>query len=186
MITFTQAELNSVGEMAQHVDKDKLQIAISEAVRFDMPSLLGHFWDDVETNWGATAAPWTELIAGSEFVCKEKTIKHLGVKEVLKYFVYARYLMLNGWNDTPNGHVSKTNPFSVPKPLKEVESFSARYRGMGKSIFNEVYSYLCVNKDLTEYENFESKKCQACGCFDEKSGLHTGFGFKSKTISRWD
>lgn len=187
MIQITQQDFNEIGQLATHCDNKKLQIAVNEAITFDMEGLLCGFWDDVEQNWTSTDDIWTELINGTSYEgCGEKTRKHLGLKKVLLYYAYARYVVLNNWNDTANGHVTKTNDFSIPKPLKELEAFSSKYRSMGYKAFKGVQNYLCLNSET--YPEFNTSECEACGCNGEcDTNINTkGFGITGKNISKWD
>lgn len=176
-----------VGEVAKHCDNEKLCIAIQEAQLFDLDPLLCALFDEVVANWNNISEPWNTLINGGSYEdCKGRTKTFLGIKRVLVYYSYARYLMLNGFNDTPNGMVQKTNNFSIPKPLKEVENFSDKYRSMGYKTWKQVERYLCLNKDLPEFEEFSSKNCKPCGCndlCDSKTSVK-GYGFKGKNISK--
>lgn len=184
MIVLTADSMKTVGEMAFHEDKDKLDIAVNEAVLFDMPILFGNYWSVIEEKWLSQKSDWVNLIDGSDFICGNSNRSHRGVREVLKYYVYARYIVLNGFNDTPSGHVTKTNPFSIPKSLKDLEHFALKYRNMGKQLFEDTEAYLCVNKDF--YQGFIGD-CESCGCFDHTERRNpTGFGIRTKTIRKWN
>ena len=158
-----QADFTCIGDVAKHCDNAKLCIAIDEAKIFDLQPLLCDLYGDVVENWESESEPWKTLIEGGTYEgCNGKDKTFLGVKRVFVYFAYARYIMLNGWNDTPNGSVQKTNPFSIPKPLAELEGFSNKYRNFGFKTWKGVENYLCLNRDL--FDNFNPKNCRACGC----------------------
>lgn len=203
-------DFNNVGLVAAHCDLKKLNIAEKEAYNFDLGELFCDFWDEVIEIWNEIDAYLAELAAceadpecetppvipddyqqkynliyGGEFTgCNGKTRNHLGVKAILVYYTYARYVILNGYNDTPTGIVTKTNDFSIPKPLKELEMFADKYRSMGKVSFDKTVGFLCAN---TEY--FTWTDCKKCGCGTEKCQGRTkakGYGFTSSTISKYD
>lgn len=125
------------------------------------------------------------LICGGEYEsCSGKTRKHLGVKRILVYYSYARYVMLNPYNDSPTGLITKINEFSLPMPLKEVQMISDRYRTMGYESFKKTQSFLCKNKEV--FVDFDSRECVGCGCggnCDEKTKAK-GYGFKSSVIEK--
>lgn len=198
-----QDDFNCVGEVARHCDLPKLCIAINEAQTFDLSELFCDFWDEILDIWkeveeyqncvevGEEECVIPEnydlklnLICGGDFqTCSGKTRKHLGVKRILVYYAYSRYLIINGYNDTPNGSVNKTNDFSIPKPLKEVKDFADKYRTMGFESFNKTINFICSNKEDLGYEG----KCGGCGCGDHscKSGTKAkGYGFKSRIIRK--
>ena len=124
------------------------------------------------------------LICGGEYAgCNEKIRTHKGVKRILVYYAYSRYLLINGFNDTPSGSVTKTNDFSIPKPLKEIQSFADKYRTMGYESFKKTVAFICNNKDVfTEF----SGDCGTCGCGGscEKSTKAKGYGFRSSIITK--
>lgn len=125
------------------------------------------------------------LICGGGFeVCNGKMERHKGVKRILVYYSYSRYLPINEFNDTPNGQVSKTNQFSIPKSLKEIQGFADKYRNMGLESYKRTIKFLCVNRDI--FTNFNSKDCGGCNCGDDCSGKTKvkGYGFKGSIISK--
>jgi len=184
MISIDQADFSCIGQMAIHCDKEKLCIAIDEAINFDINPLLCDCYSDVDENWDDPYEPFNSLINGGTYEdCQEKERHHLGIKRVLVYFSYARYLMINSWNDTPNGHVTKNNPFSIPKPLKEIESFSNRYRDMAFKTWEHVKKYLCANRE--SFPCFDASECK-CACGNGCGRSEKGFGVRGSTVTKWD
>lgn len=186
-IIIVQSDFALIGQLAIHCDKAKLNIAIQEAITFDLEPLLCDLFYDVDEHWASVVEKWTDLINGSTYTaCGDKERKQPGIKKVLLYYAYARYTVMNNFNDTPNGHVTKTNEFSIPKPLREIESFADKYRTMGYITWEKVKNYLCVEKDL--YESFNEKDCKGCGCggdCDNKTKAK-GYGIKGSNVSKWD
>lgn len=209
-----QPDFSCVGDVAIHCDLKKLCIAIEEAELFDLANLFCDFWptvveiaNEVE-NHQTLLAEYNQcvidggedcevpvipenyglknsLINGGDYVgCNGKTKSHLGVKRILVYYSYARYSIINSFNDTPNGQVSKTNDFSIPKSLKELEMFSDKYRTMGYESFKKTLDFLCHNKEV--FEISECLDCKICGCVCEKCGgtKAKGYGFKGRNIRR--
>lgn len=174
-----------IGDIANHCDIDKLNIAIQESSEFDMEDIYCNFWYDILTNWNDPE--WDNIINGGEYIgCNGKTRKHSGIKKAWAYFAYARYIMINGYNDTPSGFVAKTNQFSIPTPLKELETLSDKYRTMAKVVLERTKGYLCKNASI--FSNFNTYDCNSgCGCGGgcESSDRNTrGFGVSSSIISR--
>lgn len=206
-----QSDYNCIGIVAQHCDNSKLCIAENEALLYDLAQLYCDFWNDVLDIWeeintyreelaACEANPdcitppiepdnydlKVNLIFGSEYLnCAGKTRSHLGVKNILVYYSYARYVILNGFNDTPSGLVRKTNDFSIQVALKELEDFANKYRNMGLLNFGNTNKFLCAHK--ANFENFDSdKNCGGCGCGSDSCGgtKAKGYGFKSRNISK--
>lgn len=163
-------DFNCVGNIAMHCDIPKLCIAIDESKHFDLiPLFCFDFLNDVFANWNSEDAKYRGLIDGATFVsCGGKTDYHHGIKRVWVYYAYARYLLINRMNDTPNGLVSKTNDFSIPIQHDEITGFSNKYRAMGREAFESVRRYLCHNKE--DYPKFNASDCDSCNC----SSCHGG------------
>jgi hypothetical protein len=184
-IQLIQSDFELIGQLATHCDKDKLQIAIEESILFDFEPLLCEIFVDVEVNWFNEDENWNNLINGSSYIgCGNRLNRHLGLKRMLLYYAYARYTVMNNFNDTPNGHVTKTNQFSIPKPLKELEQFADKYRSMGYSTWKGVKQYLCKSKE--DYPTLKVTDCEDCGCGSAgcKDKAVKGYGIRGNNISK--
>lgn len=184
-ISLTQSDFSVVGQVAKHCNLEKLNIAINEAIIFDLKPLLCELFFEVDANWSDTEGEWFDLINPKEFEgCNGKTKSHQGLKNVLIRYSYARYTILNSVDDTPNGGVTKSNDWSIPKPYKELSQISDRYRSMGYELWKEVEAYICLNKDVYIDSGFD---CKPCGC-NGKCGSKTsfkGYGIKGSNISKY-
>ena|SRR5690554_3043077 len=187
----TQSDFVGVGQVAKHCDLEKLNQAILEAEDFDLSNLFCDFWTDIVQDWiftedsGIPDEDWDLLINGGTFEgCNGKEKRMMGVKKVLVYYAYSRYIILNGFNDTPSGMVQKTNEFSMPTPLKELQAYSDKYRNMGLEAYKGVENYLCLNRDI--WISFQAENCKRCGCNGTcgKGTTNKGFGFKAGNISK--
>lgn len=185
MIEFlTKEDFKKIGIVANHCDYYKLNIAISEALDFDLPELTCN----LHIEWDSEDEEWVKLINGGEYIgCNGITYKQKGLKAVVAYFAYARYIILNGFDDTASGMVTKTNEFSIPKPLKELQAFSDKYRNMAKITFDRVSNYICTERDF--FGSINGIECKGCGCgsTDCRYGYDTntkGYGLKANIIRR--
>lgn len=191
-----QKDFECIGEVAFHCDLNKLCIAISEAQNFDFQKLFCDYWYQIYEIWKEVriyemceeecAEPENyeikkQLICGGEFQACGRTMSHMGVMRVLVYYAYSRYILLNGFNDTPNGMVSKTNQFSLPKPLKELQTFSNHYRDMGYEAFKRTRSFICANSAVLGF----SGECGECKCDAECGGTGQNmYRVKSSIITK--
>ncbi len=207
-----QSDYNCIGIVATHCDLPKLCIAESEAMDFDVSQLYCSNWMDILAIWEEINAyrialsvceadpdcdtPPTEptdydlkviLIDGGNYTgCNDKPATQQGVKKVLTYYSYGRYTILNGFNDTASGMVTKTNEFSIPKTLKELEAFADKYRNMGLISFENTIKFLCANKETFTWFNSGDCKYQCgCNCNSNCGGTKArGYGLRSTNISR--
>jgi len=188
-----------LGIIAQHCDLSKLCIAENEASNFDLAELFCDFWVDIEAIdneirfYDEADEPKPEqpldydlkkeLLEGGTFVdCNGKLKNFEGVYKILAYYSYSRYIILNGFSDSPNGLVQKTNEFSIPKPLKELEQFSDKYRNMGLISFGRTQRFICQNSDVYTYTHCPPSNCKCganCGTTKAK-----GYGFKSTNVNK--
>lgn len=184
-----QSDFSCIGNVAKHCDNEKMCIAENEAIIFDVAQLFCDTWDEIEqifkeVNEGSLDADKLNLINGGVYLgCNGKNKKHNGVRDLLAYYSYSRYVIINGYSDTATGLKQKTDSFTIPIPLKELEQFADKYRNMGLTIFNQIENYLCKSKDIFTWHN---GNCN-CGCESgncEGQTKNKGFGFKSSNITK--
>lgn len=193
-------QYNCLGIIAKHCDTNKLCIAENEASNFDLAELFCDFWVEIEAiaievqTYDNAPEPKPEqpenyaekkaLLEGGNYTdCSEKLRPFEGIYKTLAYYSYSRYIVLNGFSDTPNGLVQKTNEFSIPKSLKELEMFADKYRSMGLISFERTQRYICQNTTIFDYSHCQKDKC---GCGSEKCGgtKAKGYGLRSRNVSK--
>jgi len=180
-----KTDFDCIGYIVNHCDYKKLNLAICEAEEFDMPDLFCGLWNDIKAHWSDTSGKWFDLINGADFTdCANVKHHFKGVKSILAYYAYSRYLFINRTNDTATGQKLKTDQFSMPVPLEEIKMQADKYRRFAQIEYNRLEAYLCLNKDL--FQNFNSRKCKSCGCnglcgnnYDSK-----GYGYNSHVITK--
>ena len=211
-IILTQEDFNYIGQVAKHCDLPKLSIASSEAQDFDAAELFCPNWEylaeiiaEVKAYEVALAAYELEeepagdppiepdnyaekvlLVYGGTYEDKRGiNVKQIGLIRTLTYYAYARYVILNGFSDTPNGLVSKSNDFSIPKSLKELEMFADKYRSMGFAGVKSNLKYLCFKSDIfTNFIPGDSCKEFECGTEDCERTNTKGTGLRGSNIMK--
>jgi len=185
----SQSDFNCVGLVAKHCDLQKLCIATEESKSFDIiPLFCFEFVQDVLDNWNILPTiqnpayvnqettpdilqtipnpnyeKYQKLICGGNYTIDGKINQNMGFQKVWIYYSYARYLLINQFNDTANGMVSKENEWSNQIAMKDIRDLSNKYRNMGKAAFDSMQSYLCANKET--YPKFDGCNCNlSCGC----------------------
>ena len=185
-------DFGCVGLITKSCDISKLCIAVNESREFDMePIFCYDFFEEVLTKWenlpesdlSEEEQNYKDLIYGSTYLSNGKTKKHLGIKKLWTYYAYAKYVIINAHNDSPNGLTTKQNDWSMPVPLKEINTISARYSNMAKETIANIKEYLCLNKE--KFSKFDDCECRLqCGCTgacncDGKPKRVSGFKFRS-------
>jgi len=164
------SDFTGVGLLARHCSLEKLSIAIEQAKQFDLiPLFCYNMMYDVFENWNLdendpNKLKYKMLIDGCDYVdCNGKRQYNAGIKNVWVNYSYARYLLINHYNDTASGTVKKDFDFSVGATLAEVKDISNSYKNMARIAYESVHSYLCYNK--AEYPFFDDCNCKlSCGC----------------------
>jgi len=192
------SQYNCIGIVAKHCDLSKLCVAEDEASNFDLAELFCDFWitiEQIDTKVQAYIAnpelpipenydeKYALLYGGIYLDCSQKQRPFDGIYKILTYYSYSRYIVLNGYSDTPNGLVQKTNEFSIPKSLKELELFADKYRTMGKISFDRTVRYICQNSEIFDYSHCPKDKC-GCGYENCGSTKAKGYGFKSRNVNK--
>lgn len=192
-----------VGMVTASCNLSKICISIEDAILFDVEPLLcmGFLstlfekWQDILNIPSGNPIPeelqnWNALIYGSEYSnCNDKLQRHLGIKRMWTYFAYAGYVILNPFDDTPNGLKYKMNEFSTPVPIKDLNGLSTTYKNKGLEAFRNIKDFLCLNKDF--FTTFDACDCHlSCGCVGNCScgstkRVGTGFRFRTVKKDKW-
>lgn len=198
-MNLSRLQYNCIGTVAQHCDSNKLCISENEASNYDLAELFCDFWYEIEQiqievkayedapepkpEPPVNYAEKKQLLEGGTFLdCDSKQRPFGGVYKMLAMYSYSRYVILNGFSDTPNGVVTKTNEFSIPKSLKELETFADKYRNMGRIEFKRTQQFICSNNTIFNYDHCPKNKC-GCGAKKCSEGTQAkGYGFKGRNI----
>ena len=192
------SQYNCIGILAKHCDLSKLCVAENEASNFDLAELFCDFWMEIEDivkeielydlnsslpepeNYTEKTFP---LNGGVYLDCSEKQRPFEGIYKIMAYYSYARYVVLNGFNDTATGLVQKTNEFSIPIDQKALNNFADKYRNMGLISFERTQRYICQNTTIFDYSHCPTDKC---GCGSDKCGgtKAKGYGFRSSNVNK--
>ena len=104
----------------------KLTFGIGEAQNYDVMPFLGDtLYILMEADFNTSSPEFSEerfsnLFNGSDYICGSQTKRHGGIKSMLIYYSYARYLQNSKSNPTAFGVVEKINDHSVAIAEKEL------------------------------------------------------------------
>lgn len=111
----TISDFNSLRSLSSNLNAaKKLDPYILEAQQFDLKPLLGNsFFLSICNDYvNGEFTDYVDLFNGSEWTESGKTYRHEGLKSVLIYFSYARYVIESATNETAYGVVNKTDQYS--------------------------------------------------------------------------
>lgn len=168
IINITDFTENKV--LTQNLDSRDIDPIIAEAQEFDIKPILGAaFYYDMMNN--LTATKYVELLDGKVYTPtgEANPISFAGLKMVLKYYVYARLLVIDGVKSTNSGFVVKTLENSERVSGAQRTQMIAQTRSGAKAYENDLRCYL---SDFSEtYPLWE--------CSVRKN---QGYGFRMKAI----
>jgi hypothetical protein len=130
----------------------------SETENTELRDLLGvALLQDLQEN-GATAAN-IDLIEGTDFVnCEGQTIKHKGVRFVLAYMIYSRYLGESFVNDTFSGFVQKNRTDSEQLSEGSIRRLQENNRVIAMSEWQLIKEFLDLNNTTYPLWNCTTSK----------------------------
>ena len=145
----TLSDIQALKPISSNVNEIKaLKPFILEAQEFDLRPFLGDAFylaliDDF--NASPSLSTYSDLFNGVTYVYNSDTYQHDGLKAMLVYYTYARYLNNSQSIVTPNGVVSKLNNNSERISEKELARLVNQATSGAKVYENRVYDYLLRN-----------------------------------------
>lgn len=114
----TISDIQAFKPISNNIDvSKKLNTFIREAQEFDLRPILGdEFYLAIVADFEASPSlvTYSDLFNGVTYTYGSNTYQHDGLKSVLVYYAYSRYLNDVQINQTAYGAVTKTNPDSQP------------------------------------------------------------------------
>lgn len=147
-------------QLSKGRDVELIESYIQEAQEFDLKNLLCRtFYFDLINNYQQPA--YQALIHGETYTDADgNSIEFKGLKAVIVYYAYSRYVMQSSAIDTPFGMVQKTTEFSQPVSLSEKRDISDRAAISAAAYWEECKLYLDKKSDTFP----KWKECSDCGC----------------------
>ncbi|TWP27086.1 hypothetical protein ETU09_08170 [Apibacter muscae] len=181
-LLITIEEVRNIGQLSIHCDKSKIILGITQAQNHDMKKLLQDFWYIVLENKDNEI--FHTLLFGGKYEVQSGGYKyHEGLKNVLAHYAYARYIMLNEYNDTPVGNMDFQSSFYSSKSSSSIKMQYDYYRNLAHALFKDVDTYLCFSKSI--FPEYNSSECGPCLNNTEKnSSSVTPYGIKSSVITK--
>lgn len=145
----THQDIREIKGISLNVNAEKELIPhILEAQEFDLRPLLGEpFYnaiiEDVENNNGVN---YDDLLNGTTYQIDGKNYKHSGIKTVLVYHSYARYIGGSQVQSTATGFVKKQIQYSEPATDKTISRMIQQNRSGAQAHWDRVVKFLDENK----------------------------------------
>ena len=156
--------------VSQNLDERDIDPVIDEAQEFDLKPVLGReLYLDFLTN--ITDTKYQDLLNGKTYTPTGYTnpVQFQGIKEVLKYYVYARMVVLDGVKNTNSGFVQKTLENSERLSGSQRTQMIAQARSGARAHEDEMVFFL--NNFYTTYPLWQ------CSLRKNK-----GYGFRMRAV----
>lgn len=147
-ILIDKAQVNSLidAKIGTGVSDDQFNKYCREAQEIDFKKLVRDaFYFDILKN--AAEADYLKILDPHEYMIDDNTYYHSGIKTVIAYFAYSRYMMLGPMESTTHGIVVKKTPHSEPADRNSRKDAYYMLRDNAVAVWTEVERYIKENLD---------------------------------------
>ncbi|MBE99311.1 hypothetical protein [Flavobacterium coralii] len=147
----TRSDIAKYRQISATRNDAKLNEMILDAQMLDVQPLLGEKLYNLIMN---APEDYTEIMDGGSYVYQGVTYNNYGLKMVIAYYAYARYIMFGGFTDTPHSFVEKLNDStSRPVDYSNKKTVYQLNRENAAKIWDSVSNYLIrtKNEDFAGY-----------------------------------
>lgn len=164
IITIT--DIQEFKPLSKNTDTDKkVKPFVQEAQEFDLRPFMGdEFYLELiyQVQNSFPNSNYQDLFEGHTWTKNGRTYENPGLRAVLVYYSYARYLNKANTNSTAFGMVVKENPDSSPITDRTIDRLVGQSMNGAKAYLNRVEDFIKCNSELfPEYD---------CGIDLQKSG----------------
>lgn len=156
----TLDNIRAIKSIALNIQQAKeLTPYIVEAQNFDLSKFMGDsFFLDLVNDYNSSPslANYSLLYNGGNYTHEGKSYYFSGIKDLLVYYSYARYVNNSGVIATPTGFVAKTNNYSEQVTDKTISRLVDTARTCANLIEDSLNQYL--NRKTSEYPLWEKFK----------------------------
>ena len=145
----TRNDIAQYRQISKTPNNEKLNEMILDAQLLDLQPLLGEV---LYNKLLASPADHAELMAGGIYEHDGTSYTNYGLKMVLAYFTYARYMMFSSVTDTPFSVVEKLNNDSRPVDSAAKKTIYSLNRDAAMQLWENVRNYLV----RTNYPDYRS------------------------------
>ncbi len=140
-LLITKADVSEVLQVAIGYNEQEFNVFIREAQDFDYRELVCEdFFNDMIRKHDEE--PYLKLIAGGDYEYDQKEYNFRGLKDVLCYFTYARFILKCNYTSTSHGFTIKKTPHSEPMSLEERRNMYYKYKKEANLIHERVVMFI--------------------------------------------
>jgi len=135
----TRSDIARYKQLAKTPHDDKLNEQIMDAQLLDLQPLIG---ESLFNKILAAPEGYAELLDGGVYEHDSISYTNYGLKMVLAYYAYARYIMFGSAIDTPFSVVEKLNDNSRPADAASKKTMYTLNRESAQQLWGNVKNYL--------------------------------------------
>jgi hypothetical protein len=143
-LLITRSDIAKYKQISKTPHDDKLNEQILDAQMLDIAPLLGERLYNKLLN---KTDSYTDLLEGVTYVHDSENYQCYGLKMVICYYAYARYIMFSSVIDTPFSVVEKLNDNSRPVEAAAKKTIYNLNREAANQIWSNVSNYLTRTKN---------------------------------------
>jgi hypothetical protein len=143
-LLITRSDIARYRQIAKTQHDDKLNEMILDAQLLDLQPLLG---EKLYNKLLASPLEYVQLMDGGVYERDSISYTNYGLKMVLSYFAYARYIMFSSVIDTPFSVVEKLNSDSRPADASAKKTIYSLNRDAAMQLWTNVQNYLVRTKN---------------------------------------
>lgn len=161
-ILLTLSDFLTITSISASLNGDKKLLPyVGEAQQFDLKEVMGSaFYLDLVKDFEGSPQlqKYSDLWNGSEWICNGKTYRHEGLKTVLIYFSYSRYILNSSQQETAFGIVLKQEQNSEYVSEKTILRKADNAKSGAFAYMDDVIRFL--NDNSTDYPLWISSYCE--------------------------
>ena len=155
-LLITRNDIAKYRQLSKSPNNDKLNEMILDAQLLDLQPLIG---ESLYSKLLAVPEAHEELLNGGVYEHDGIIYTNYGLKMVLAYFDYARYMMFSSVTDTPFSVVEKLNADSRPVEASTKKTIYSLNRDAATQLWENVRNYLI----RTKYPDYKCGKAATSG-----------------------
>lgn len=153
-LLITRSQLQQYKQVSNTPHDDKLNEQIRDAQLLDLQPILG---ENLYNKILADTASYTALLDGGTYEYEGVTYTNYGLRMVLSYFAYARYIYFGSQIDTPFSLVEKLNDNSRPVEQPQKKTIYQMNRDAAYQLWLNVENYL-IRTNNADFKTCKPKK----------------------------
>jgi hypothetical protein len=157
-LLINKSDVAGILQVAIGYNETQFNVFIREAQDFDLkPLFREEFYIDLVE--GRESDPFLNLINGGNYTYNDREYRHRGIKDVLSYFAYARFILKSDYVSNSHGFSKKTTPHSEPINLEERRNMYYKYRKDANFILEDVIKF--IERNISDFPTWrEDNECE--------------------------